>query len=99
MFFRFCAATLLIVLISLAGVALGSRNLELRRSLSRQHYQLDLLLERHARLRLQTQRSGAPPRLLERVQAGQLPQPAASPRAAAEKDRPPLLWWRSPPPP
>lgn len=65
MFFRFSAALLLIVTVSMAGVVLEKRTLELRRSISRQHYQTDLLLEQHVRLRLDTQRLTAPSQLAQ----------------------------------
>ena len=66
MYFRFCSGLLLVVLISLGGVALEKRCLELRRSVSRQRYRLDVLLERHAASRVQALQLGAPLKLLER---------------------------------
>ena len=63
MFFRFSAALILIVIVSMAGVVLEKRTLELRRAVSRQYYQTDLLLEQHVRLRLETQRLTAPAQL------------------------------------
>jgi len=48
MFFRFGAALVLVVLISLAGTALEKRNLELKRVVSRQSYRLEILQEQHA---------------------------------------------------
>ncbi len=64
MFFRFASALILVVSVSLAGVALEKSNLVLRRAISQQHYQLDALLEEYARLRLETQRMAAPSRLV-----------------------------------
>ena len=40
----------LVVMIAMAGVALEKRTLELRRSVSRQHYQMDLLHDAYALL-------------------------------------------------
>ncbi len=55
MFFRFCSAIVLVVLVSLAGTAIEKGNLELRREVTRQHYRLNVMLEAHAKLRLKTQ--------------------------------------------
>lgn len=65
MYFRFIAALTLVVGISLAGTALEKRNLELRRAISRQHYQLEVLVDRHALHRMEAHRLGAPERLME----------------------------------
>jgi hypothetical protein len=72
MFFRFVAALVAVVVISLAGVAIEKRNLELRRAISHQEYQRELLIERQARTRAETERLGAPPRLLEALEADRL---------------------------
>lgn len=79
MFFRFSAALLLIVLVSMAGVALEKRTLELRRAVSRQYYQTDLLIELHVRLRLKTQQLTAPSQLASLPAPSQ---PATSRRSA-----------------
>jgi hypothetical protein len=63
MFFRFAAALILVVLISMMGIWLEQETLRLRRAVSRQYYQTDLLLELHARLRLNTQQLTAPAQL------------------------------------
>lgn len=63
MFFRFVAALVLVVLISITGVSLEKQTLEMKRVVSRQHFQMDLLLEMHARLRLSIQRRTAPAQL------------------------------------
>ena len=73
MFFRFTSALVLVVLIALAGIALEKQNLAMRRAISRQQYQLDILLEKYARLRLKTQQMGNPRRLLEAMESGRLP--------------------------
>lgn len=96
MFFRFGSALALVVLISLAGVGLEKRNLELRRAISHQHFQTDVLLEEHARLRLRTQQLGAPERVLEQLPATQLEvqHPADSARQSRSPRR--LLNWQRP---
>ena len=66
MYFRFAAALLLVVLVSMAGVRLEKQTLDLRRAVSVQYYQTDLLLEMLVRLRLETQRLTAPSQLGER---------------------------------
>jgi len=63
----------LVVLIALAGIALEKQNLAIRRAISRQQYQMDILLESYARLRLKTQQMGDPRRLLEAIESGKLP--------------------------
>ena len=63
MFFRFGAALLLAVLISMVGIAMEKQTLEMKRAVSRQYFQMDLLLEMHARLRLSIQRLTAPAHL------------------------------------
>ncbi len=70
MFFRFAAALLLVVLVSMAGVRLEKETLELRRAVSVQYYQTDLLLEMLVRLRLETQRLTAPAQLTAATTAG-----------------------------
>jgi hypothetical protein len=70
MFFRFGAAIVLVVLVSLAGIALEKENLELRRTISRQSYRLDVLHDVQARLRVRTQELGAPVRIIEPIERG-----------------------------
>jgi hypothetical protein len=65
MYFRFVAALTLVVMISVAGTALEKRSLELRRAISRQHYQLEVLVDRHATHRMEAHQLGAPERLAE----------------------------------
>jgi hypothetical protein len=88
----------LVVAVSLAGVALEKKNLELRREVSRQHYRLDVLLESHARLRLRSQQLGAPVRVMEQLEQGGMEVPRAgvsvpSP-SVSESPRMPLLRWQ-----
>ena len=68
MFFRFAAGLLLVVLVSTAGVRLEKQTLEMRRAVSVQYYQTDLLLELLVRLRLETQRLTAPAQLQATVE-------------------------------
>ena len=60
MFFRFAASLILVVLISMIGIGLEKRSLSLKRAVSRQYYQEDVLLELHARQRLKIQKLTAP---------------------------------------
>lgn len=60
MFFRFAASLILVVLISMIGIGLEKRSLKLKRAVSRQYYQQDVLLELHARQRLRIQQLTAP---------------------------------------
>ena len=91
MFFRFGSAVVLVVLVSLAGIALEKRNLELRRSLSRQHYRMDVLREAHVRLRVRTQELGAPARLIEPIDRGLLELTPAEEPTEADRRRNPVL--------
>lgn len=93
MFFRFGAALLLIVSVALAGTALETRCLMLKRSLSQQQYRHEVLMETQARLRLETQRLGAPARLWEALQRGETAlQRPPQPQREAQR-RAPLLNW------
>jgi hypothetical protein len=60
MYFRFGCALFLVVAISLAGTALEKRNLELRRAMTAQKYQQELLRDAFTRKRLQVQQLAAP---------------------------------------
>ncbi len=98
MVFRFAAAIALVVAVSLAGVALEKRSLELRREISRQHFRENVLRENHARLRLRTQELGAPSRLVDAMEEGEL---LLEPRPDAERTgepAAPLLFWDAAPP-
>lgn len=107
MFFRFGSAVVLVVLVSLAATALEKQNLELRRRISRQHFRTDVLLEKHARLRLKSQRLGAPTRVIRALEEGRLKlrEPEESVRGGqADATEPsdssgrPLLRWQRPTP-
>ena len=69
MFFRFGSAIVMAVLVSMGGVAIEKRILDLRRDIVLQRYQTDVLLEAHAGFRLITQRRAAPSRLIESMDA------------------------------
>jgi hypothetical protein len=103
MFFRFGSAVCVVVLISLVGIAIEKRSLDLRRNLSRQHYQMDVLRDQHARLRLKSQELAGIERLFETVERTgsglelpEKPPKAASPSKSAERPSVPLLFWRQP---
>ncbi len=94
MFFRFGSAIVLVVLVSVVGIALEKRNLGIRRQISRQHYRSEVLLETHAKLRLRTQQLGAPVRLIDTLEHGKLDvrQPQEPPDTAPQTA--PLLRWQ-----
>ena len=79
MFFRFCSALSLVVLIAAAGIAVEKQLLDLKRQQTLQVYRLEQLEEKYARLRLRTQELGAPSRLLESLER------SASERAAQRR--------------
>lgn len=60
MFFRFAAGLILVVLVSMVGIVLEKQTLAMNRAVSRQFFQLDLMLEMHAQLRLSIQKQTAP---------------------------------------
>lgn len=103
MFFRFGSAVCVVVLISLIGIAIEKRSLELRRELSRQHYQMDILRDQHARLRLQSHELATIERLFEHVEQPESgltlpekPRESASAERSASRPKAPLLFWRQP---
>ncbi|HEX4069642.1 MAG TPA: hypothetical protein VHX68_00670 [Planctomycetaceae bacterium] len=60
---------MLLILMSVAGVAIEKQCLALRRSVMRQQYRREVLQDEYARLRLQTQQLGAPVRLFQALEA------------------------------
>jgi hypothetical protein len=92
MFFRFGVPLALVMLISLAGTILEKRNLELKRSVSRQHYRLAILEEQYAARRVEAQRLGAPVRLIDELDADLLapvqPEPPAKPPRKSNHKKP-----------
>lgn len=97
MFFRFACAMALVVLISLIGAALDKEALVLRRRVSQQQYQLDLLLEQHHRLRMQAQQRGTPIRWLNDLEQGRLPLERIARPQRLRPPQTPLLNWTSRP--
>lgn len=96
MFFRFGAALLLVVSVALAGTALETQNLALKRSLSQQQYRLEVLMESQARLRLETQRLGATARLYDVLQGDDAALYRPPKPQRADQRRAPLLNWSNP---
>ncbi len=80
MYFRFGAAIVLLVVVSVIGVALEKQNLTYRRAISQQQYRLDVLVEEYAQRRLQAQRLGAPARTIKSLeqQGGDVKRPPRS---------------------
>ena len=68
MYFRFAAALVVVTAVALAAIGIQKQILSLKRSISLQHYNLQILEEKRARLTLKTQQLGAPLRL-EKEQA------------------------------
>ena len=68
MFFRFCAALSLVLLIAAAGIALEKQILDRKREQTLQVYRLAQLEEKYARFKLRSQELGAPSRLLESLE-------------------------------
>ncbi len=70
MYFRFAAGLMLVVLVSMAGVWLEKQTLEMRRTVSVQYYQTDVLLDLILRLRLDTQELTAPAQMATTDESG-----------------------------
>jgi hypothetical protein len=68
MYFRFGAAIVLFVVVSIAGVALEKQCLSYRRAIARQRYRMDVLVEQYAQTRLTVQRLGAPNRMIRALE-------------------------------
>ena len=88
MYFRFAAALMLVVLVSMAGVWLEKQTLELRRTVSLQYYQTDVLLDILVRLRLETQQLTAPAQMaaMDLSQRRATPEQAQSNRPHARRN-------------
>ncbi len=103
-FFRFAAAVMLVVAVSMAQIGLQKASLELHRRVSRQYYEMDELLELHARLRLDIQKLSAPSRFAASPSPPVLSQPSASPATGDRTNDTlsarslPLLRWERPAP-
>lgn len=95
MFFRFGAALILIVSVALTGTALETQNLALKRSLSQQQYRMEVLLESQAKLRLETQRLGAPAKLFDALERGDASLYRPPKPQRADQRRAPLLNWNN----
>lgn len=108
MFFRFISAIILVVLVSMGGVLLEKKMLNLRRDVSKQRYRTEVLLDRYTALRLKTQELSSPDRMLETIQQHRLePRPLTRPKnddaqtsvdpvPNAGKPALPLLKWERP---
>lgn len=83
MYFRFGAAIVLVVVVSVIGVALEKQSLSYRRAISQQRYRMDVLVEQYAQKRLQAQRLGAPARTIKSLEerGGDMKKPARSAQA------------------
>jgi hypothetical protein len=69
MYFRFGAAMVLFVAVSVAGVALEKQCLSYRRAIAQQRYRMDVLVEQYAQTRLTVQKLGAPSRMIRALEA------------------------------
>lgn len=95
MYFRFGSALVLVILMSVAGIAIEKQCLALRRAVIRQQYRRDVLGDQYARLRLQTQQLGAPVRLFEALESGRLERMPPDDANEPGGRRSPLLAWKS----
>lgn len=93
MLFRFGSAIFLTVAISLVGIALEKESLELKRRVSRQHYQLDVLVNVHAKMKLATQQAGSPRQVLDSMERGELDVQSSQLPASTNRHEMPLLQW------
>ncbi|QDT27455.1 hypothetical protein Enr10x_27720 [Gimesia panareensis] len=93
MLFRFVSAILLAVAVSLIGIALEKESLKLKRQVSRQHYQLEVLINAHAKMKLAAQRASSPRKVLNSMERGELDVESSSEPAVTNRREMPLLQW------
>lgn len=93
MLFRFTSAILLAVAISLIGIGLEKESLNLKRQVSRQHYQLEVLVNAHAKMKLATQQAGSPGQVLRSIERGELDVESNQRPASTNRREMPLLQW------
>jgi len=93
MLFRFGSAIFLAVAISLIGIGLEKESLELKRQVSRQHYQLEVLINAHAKMKLATQQAGSPGQVLNSIERGELDVKSNQRPASTNRREMPLLQW------
>ena len=88
MYFRFAAGLMLVVLVSMAGVWLEKQTLEMRRTVTVQYYQTDVLFDLLVRLRLETQQLTAPSRIAikEKSESRRLSSPRDADRGGTHGD-------------
>ena len=97
MYFRFGSALVLVILLSVAGIAVEKRCLALRRAVMRQRYRREVLADDFARLRLRTQQLGAPIRLFDALESRRLnPAIADRPEDAEERRQARMASGRAP---
>ena len=77
---------MLVVLVSMAGVWLEKQTLEMRRTVSVQYYQTDVLLDLLVRKRLETQQLTAPAQLLVTPEAEKRPS-KRQPKSVSSRSR------------
>ena len=70
MFFRFGTAVVLVVIVSLLGIAIEKRMLSLKRTISLQHYRFEQLHDQRSQLRVRSEELGAPARLIDAIEGG-----------------------------
>lgn len=93
-FVRFQGAILIAALVAVGGTALEGSILDRRRLIGRQHYRLDALRERVARLRLRTEELGSPSRLVQPAEAGRVGLNSRNRPVSSLPLSSPLLDWR-----
>lgn len=85
MSFRFLAAMVLVVAVSLAGTTLEKQTLAMRRRVSQQQYQLDELDQRITKLKLATHQRRTATRMLTQIPRPTSVMAAQDPRSKARR--------------
>tara|TARA_R110002111_G_scaffold18931_2_gene46271 strand:+ start:110890 stop:111204 length:315 start_codon:yes stop_codon:yes gene_type:complete len=93
MLFRFGSAIFLAVAVSLVGIGLEKESLKLKRQVSRQHYQLEVLINAHAKMKLATQQAGSPRQMLNSIERGELDVKSNESPGSTNRREMPLLQW------
>lgn len=89
MYFRFGAGILLIVAVSVTGIAIDKSTMDVRRDITQQHFRMEVLRDEQGKLRLQTQQLRSPKRMIESIEAGDLAvrRPPHSARNVSQKSK------------
>ena len=70
MYFRFGVALTIVIAVSICGVMIENENLRLKQQITQQQFRQDLLAQKIASARVESQQLGASPHILQAVEDG-----------------------------